>query len=185
MNSGLIANRYAQAFNEYVKAHGDVDGVYGQARVILSAMGKLTKFRLAITDARAVSMDRKVELLSASVNPQSLRPELVTLLELMQRNGRSEFFRLTLLDFLNIYREEHGLVMVQLTTASEQGDLVPLVADLVSRKTGKTAIVNRKVDPDIIGGFIYESWGTRLDASVRRSLDDLHDELIEINRRLV
>lgn len=185
MNSGLIANRYAQAFNEYLKGRGDADKVYQQARVVLSAMGRLPKFRLALTDARAVSMERKLELLSASVDPQPLCPEFGTLLELMQRNGRSEFFRLTLLDFLNIYREEHGLVMVQLTTAGEQGDLVPLVTDLVSRKTGKTAIVNRKVDPDIIGGFIYESWGTRLDASVRRSLDDLRDELIEINRRLV
>lgn len=185
MNSGLIAARYAKAFLEYVNGRGSVDDVYNQVRVILSAMGKLPKFRLAITDSKALAMDRKLELLAASVDPQPLAKEIADLLALMQKNSRVEFFRLTLLDFLNLYRDERNIVMVQLTTATEQPKLVPLIEKLVREDFGKTADINRKIDPDIVGGFIFESWGYRIDASVRRDLDELRDELLEKNTRLV
>lgn len=186
MNSGLIASRYGKAFLALADTHGSADSVYGQARLILSAMKKVEKFRLAITDAKAVSLDRKIGLLQACVAPAALQDEFRRLLVLMHGNGRTEFFRLALLDFLHLYRKERGIVMVQLTTAGAlEEDMAPLFDELVRREGGKTAVINKAVNPDIIGGFICESWGYRIDASARRSLDIIKDELTETNRRLV
>lgn len=185
MNSGLIAARYAKALLALVNNHGSADAVYAQCRTILSSMGKLPKFRLAITDARAVALEQKCELLRAAVAPEVLCQELLSLLTLMQKNGRSEFYRLVLLDFINLYRRERNIVMVQLTTADDSVGDVERIEKLVECKYGKKAVVRHKIDSSIIGGFILESWGYRLDASVRRSLDELRKELARINRRLV
>lgn len=185
MNSGQIASRYALAFHELVEGSGAADAVYGQVRVILSAMGRLPKFRLALTDPRALPLEEKLRLLEASVAPQQLQGAIADLLTLMHRKGRSEFFRLSLLDFLDLYRQKRGLVMVQLTTATAREDLVEPIERMVKDDFGKTAVVNSIVDPDIVGGFIFETWGHRLDASVRTALEQLRDELIQINRRLV
>lgn len=69
MNSGLIAHRYAGAFLEFLEGKGKADAVYGQIRVILSAMGKLPKFRIAITDPNSVSLAKRKDLLAAAVAP--------------------------------------------------------------------------------------------------------------------
>lgn len=185
MNSGLIAHRYAGAFLEFLEGKGRADAVYGQIRVILSAMGKLPKFRIAITDPKSVSLAKRKDLLAAAVAPQELCPEIASLLELMHQNGRSEFFRLALLDFLTMYRQSRNLVMVQLTSAKEDQRLVPIITKLVEEDFGKKAVINQKIDPSIIGGFVFESWGYRLDASVRRQLEELRNQLKEENRRLV
>ncbi len=186
MNSGLIANRYAQAFLALADAHGSADAVYEQARIILSAMKKVEKFRLAVTDAKGVSPERKTELLQACVAPAPLQDEFRRLLALMHENGRTEFFRLALLDFLHLYRKERGIVMVRITTAgAQEEDMAPLCDALTRLEGGKTAVISKVVNPDIIGGFICESWGYRIDASLRRSLDIIKDGLTETNRRLV
>lgn len=185
MNSGQIASRYAQAFLDFVESRGNADAVYDQVRTILSAMGKLVKFRVAITDSRALPLDRKMELLADCVSPEPLCREISDFLTLMHRKGRSEFFRIALLDFLRLYRQKRGIVMVQLTTAAQREDLLAPIQELVKKDIGMTAVVNSKVDPDIAGGFILETWGHRMDASVRTKLNQLEEELKRINRRLV
>lgn len=185
MNSGLIANRYAHAFLSFLEGKGRADDVYEQVRVILSAMGKLPALRLALTDPHSASEQKRQKLLQAAVAPSPLCPEIEDFRRLMQKNSRSEFFRLALLDFLTLYREKRGLVMVQLTSASEHEKLVPVITSLVENDFGKKAIIRQKTDPSIIGGFVFESWGYRLDASVRSALERLREELKEKNTRLV
>lgn len=185
MNSGLIANRYAKAFLEFANAHGNARAVYEQVRTILSLMGRLPKFRVALTDARAVSLQKKEELLRASFPGEALSEEILSLLRLMHRNSRVEFFNLVLLDYLTLYREYNNMEMVQITTATDDPAMVDRILSSVREDNGKTPLVNHKVDPEILGGFIYESWEKRLDASVRGQLEKVREELTVKHRRLV
>jgi F-type H+-transporting ATPase subunit delta len=41
------------------------------------------------------------------------------------------------------------------------------------------------VDPDLIGGFVFELDGRRLDASVRSQLDRIRRQLVDESSRLV
>ena len=45
--------------------------------------------------------------------------------------------------------------------------------------------LEEKVDPDIIGGFIFELDGYRLDASVENHLSRIRRQLVEKNNRIV
>lgn len=185
MNSGVIASRYATAFLEYVQSRSTDEKVYEQTRVLLSIMGREPRLRTALSDRKGLGPEVRRRLLAAAVAPAELCPEFEHLLTLMERNSRVEYFRLVLLDFLNRYRESKGIEVVQITTASPQKELVEAVTASISKGLAVPPLVNHKTDPGIIGGVIVETWKFRVDASVRRNLDDLKEELTEINRRLV
>lgn len=172
MNSGSIATRYAQAFMGFVAARGTEDAVSGQVSVLLSAMKSVPKLRQAITDRQSVPIEEKLNLLDMVFSPDGkLHEDIAGLVKMMYANERIELLRLALLDFLYLYREKHGILHVRVTLPDESAQIPAMLEDFVAQQFNKTALVNTKIDPGIIGGFIVESTGYRLDASVRTQLE--------------
>ena len=185
MNSGILTERYAKAFYDFAGEQGRLESVYGQCRTILSAMSSEAKFRKAILAKEGISFEIKLSLLESAVAPEPLCEELARLLTLMHRNGRQEYFRLVLLGFLNLYREEKKLIMVQVTTAVPDIEMDGVIRHYLETNLGRKAIIKHKVDSSIVGGFIYESWGYRVNASIRKQLDLIKDALTDYNKRMV
>lgn len=177
MHDGIIADRYARAFLAYTDAHGISEAVSGQAGPLLSLMGRLPEFRSALASAFGLSFEDRLSLLKAAVNPAPLDGAIERFYSLMDRNGRTELFRIALLDYLTLYRESRGIKMVRVTTACDDGQMAESIGRLASRAFGRKVSVVHKVDPEIIGGFIVESWDSRLDASVRGSLERVGKQL--------
>ena len=63
--------------------------------------------------------------------------------------------------------------------------LAEKIESLLSERTGSHVVLDHKTDPSIIGGFVFEMDGYRLDASASGRLDRLRKELVEENSRLV
>ena len=185
MYNGMIAYRYSVAFLQYVTGSEAEQNVYEQVRVILRVMGRSKALCDHISDCRSVSHEEKVRLLETVIMPRKLAPELNNLLALMEKNGRTEFFRQVLLDFLRYYREAKGLLAVNIVTAAEDDTLIPLVEKIVREEGGQKALIRKRVDPDIIGGFIVESWGYRYDASVLAALESIRKQLQRKEKRIV
>jgi F-type H+-transporting ATPase subunit delta len=83
--------------------------------------------------------------------------------------------------FEALYEEHSGILRVSITTA------VPLDADLerraraaVERRTGKTARIVKRVDPDILGGVILLAGDKIIDGSIRNRLGEMRRELLEL-----
>ena len=86
--------------------------------------------------------------------------------------------------YITLYRKEKNIVAVTLTTAVTADDaLKEKVASMVGH--GAEVEMLNVVDPSIIGGFICETDSRRLDASVKRQLRDINEQLIKQNRKLV
>lgn len=185
MNSGIIATRYATALWKLVSKDGTAGKVYSQAGTILRAFSGIPEFSSAMAYPQSASIERKILLLQSCVAPDSLEPGIEKLARLMNRNDRIAHLRLALLDFLNIYRDENGIKMVRITTASEDDKMLDIAGNIDDGRPAKQISVTHRVDPSIIGGFIYESWGKRLDCSIKGSLERVREQLIEKNKRLV
>jgi F-type H+-transporting ATPase subunit delta len=74
---------------------------------------------------------------------------------------------------------EEGRLDVELTTAYELSDseataIVKQIQDASGRKVEAT----RKVDPELIGGFVLQAGSMRVDASVRGRIERLRRELV-------
>jgi len=82
-------------------------------------------------------------------------------------------------EFDRLMAVEERRLSVELTTAYELSDadakaLVKQIEDASGRKVEAT----RKVDPNLIGGFVLQAGSMRVDASVRGRLEGLRQELV-------
>jgi F-type H+-transporting ATPase subunit delta len=89
-------------------------------------------------------------------------------------------------DFVTIYRRGIGIRKAHLVTATEPSErLLQRLKALVKQKTGDDVIIEVEVDPSIIGGFVFDIDEYLLDASIKHQLDQIRQQFIEKNRRII
>lgn len=133
---------------------------------------------------QALSFDKKLSLMESALD-EPLEEGLVKFLELVRKNGRMEYLLRIMLSFINMYRKERNIRAGHLVTAVPVVCLAEKIESLLSERTGSHVVLDHKTDPSIIGGFVFEMDGYRLDASAKGRLDRLRKELVEENSRLV
>ncbi len=159
MDTGVISSRYARALLKYVLQTGNAERVFTQVRALLE----------------------DPDILSSA----ALEPELAAFTALLSRKGRIGYARLIFTTFVRMYCESAGIRLVSLSTAAPAPELAARLQEVISRKTGCRVVMDPKVDPELIGGFVFESGDRRLDASVRSQLERIRRQFTETNRRIV
>jgi len=81
--------------------------------------------------------------------------------------------------FNEIWNQEHGEIVATLESARELGPTArDTVVDYLKAKTdAKKIILEEKIDPELIGGFVLRYGSKVLDGSLKNSLDSLRLEL--------
>lgn len=206
MNTGIIATRYATALLKMVDETGSGELVAAQVQVIEKLLDEVPDFRRAVDDP-AVAAVQKISLFEASLK-DSMAQELHKFLELLIRNGRIGDVRLVLTTFVTEYYRSRHIKRARLVVADPAlldpeptpSDPVPVegslrqaqrpalesrLRELIGKETGCELLLETKVDPSLIGGFVFEVEDMILDASVSRQLDVIRHQFIEKNRRIV
>ncbi|MBR5703720.1 MAG: F0F1 ATP synthase subunit delta [Bacteroidales bacterium] len=158
MNQGAVASRYGRAFLQFVEESGRGEQVFTQVRALLA---------------------------DPSSAPQPLEPALEKLVLLLRRNHRLDCLKLILHDFVRLWCKEHKVVLVKLVTAVPSPGLPERLEALIAARTGCKVIMATAIDPDILGGFMLELDNEMLDASVRRQIDDIRNQLVQKNNRII
>ncbi len=184
MNAGIIASRYARAFLEYVREERAGENVYSQSCILVHLMNELPQMKGYMESQNDISLDRKVSLMSAAL-PAPPDACLVSFLRLVTYRRRTEYFPRMLLSFIEQYRQECNIKVGSLVTAVRNDLLRGRLEDMFHDRTGAEVHLEEKVDPDLVGGFVFELDGYRLDASVANHLERLRRQLIEKNNRIV
>ena len=71
-----------------------------------------------------------------------------------------------------------------LITASEADiKTEKLILEMVTKRTGSTVELEKKIDPELIGGFVLELDNLRWDASLSGELKKISGKLTELNRK--
>jgi len=100
-------------------------------------------------------------------------------LRLVAEKGRSGQIEDIAREFDRLMAVEERRLNVELTTARELSDAE--ARDLlgqIEQASGRTVEATRKVDPNLIGGFVLQAGSMRVDASVRGRLQGLRHELV-------
>ena len=158
MNGGVISTRYARALLQLTQESGRGEQVFSQARSLLA---------------------------DPSVAPSPLEDDLTRLVLLLRRNGRGNLLRFILNDFVRMYCDKAGVLLVHLTSAVEAPGLPERISSLLGAKTGRRVVIESAVDPSLMGGFVLEVDDRQLDASVRTQLERIRSQFIEKNNRIV
>ena len=184
MNAGLIASRYAKAFLKYVQEAGSGEKVYSQVCGLVRVIEELPQMRVYLEDGSDVPLEKKLSLLSAALETP-LDDSISVFLKMVTDNHRVEYFHRMLLSFVGQYRAANNIKVGKVVTAVPYDDLGDRLEALFHDRTGAEVHLSEEVDPDIIGGFVFEMDGYRLDASVENHLNHIRRQLVEKNNRIV
>ena len=154
MNTGVISSRYARALLLLTQEDGSGAEVFAQARALLKG---------------------------PSTVPQPLSADLAKLVMLLRRNGRGEYLRFVLADFVRLYCSSTGARIAHLTTAAPS----PGLSERIKALLGGTVYLDTEVDPAIEGGFVLTVDDLMLDASVKGQIERIRREFISRNQRIV
>ena len=184
MNSGVIASRYAKALLKYADEAGAGDKVYSQAVVIVLRMEEVRQLREYLEDHPEIIPEKKLQLLEAALGEEPA-PELKNFLNLVIQRRRCGYFMRMMYSFISQYRSEASIKVGKIVTAMPAEGLKEKLEEAFGNKTGAKVILEEKVDPAIIGGFVFELDDWRMDASVRSHLEKIRNCLVETNNRIV
>ena len=164
MNTGVVSRRYAKALLDFAMDRGNEDKIYEEVKTLARHFANVPDLRRTI-DNPVVTMKR--------------------FLLLVLNGKREKFLQFMTWSYIDLYRERKHILMGKLTTAIEAPELVKKLEKIASKKTNSKIEITSKVDPSIIGGYIMEIDGYRLDASVDYQLKKVKRQFIEKNRRIV
>ena len=184
MNSGVIASRYAKALLSYVTEDGAGEKTYSQACALVQCLSVLPQLREYVLKHDDIPLEKKAGLLLSALG-EPLADHLRRFMRLVADHRRMEFFDAMLWSFIARYREVCRIKVGSLVTPVPDDGLRERLEGIFHDRTSCEVRFRTEVNPDLIGGFVLELDGYRLDASVRTRLEQIRRALIDDTNRIV
>lgn len=172
MSADRIAVRYATPILELAEEKKLLDKVKADMESFLQACDD-TKDLSLMLKSPIIPHLKKAEILkkifSGKVTDLTLQA-----FDIITRKSRENLLEDIAKQFLHLYNVKKGLAEVTVTTSVKLDEGMKKAFEKLSKSvTGKEPILNEKVDPEIIGGYILRLGDLQLDDSVSGQLKDL------------
>lgn len=184
MNTGVVSRRFAKALLAYAKEEGQEDKVYEEVRTLAAHFVEVPGLRHAIENP-VLEKSKKVELLCEASGGKTVSKVLTRFFNLVLEERREKFLQFMTWSYIDLYQEDKIILIGKLTTAASSPKLVEHLQKLAAERTHGKVILEEKVDKNLIGGYVIELAGYRLDASVANQLKRVKQQFIAKNRRIV
>ena len=179
MSDGLIPRRYAKALYKLAVENGDAQEIYELLKQLSFRYAAIDELKRAVLNPESSDEEKGAYMLKlAGGKPGS---SLDKFLLLCVRNNRAEYLQKISLAYVDLYREEHEIAHVVITTAAPMPEAeINAIIDIVKKRLGAMTLeIEQKIDPELIGGFTVAINGLVLDASVKRELNELQLQLLK------
>jgi F-type H+-transporting ATPase subunit delta len=175
MASTAVARRYGKSLLTLCKEQQAVDAVDRDMRA-LSAAVKQNRELSAILGSPVVRPEKKEAIVRAVFNDaHSLTGDFLAMLA---RKGRAGLLGGMADAFVGLVREERGIVLAEVVTASPLDDARRTeINELIGKVHEGGVELSEKVDPTLIGGFKLRVGDRMIDATVYQSLRAMHRNL--------
>jgi F-type H+-transporting ATPase subunit delta len=170
-----LARVYARALFEAAQEGGVLDEIHDQLGLWADALGQTKDLQTFFFSPRFTTAEKK-QAIRQIIDGGDER--FLNFLELLaERHRLPVTFRIRR-TFDEMWREEHKLLSVDVTSAVELDDeLVRSIGARIEERTGRRIELKSHVDPDIIGGLVLRVGNKILDASVHGRLERLRRQL--------
>ena len=168
----------AKALYKLGLENGDTQEIYELLKPISRGISGLDDVKRVLLNPRVKDEDKgKVMMQLIGAKPGSSLDKFILL---VIKNNRTELLRRIALSYVNIYREEHNILRLVITTAAElpQEKIDNIVAVVKERLGDATLEIEQHIDPELIGGFTVKVGDILLNASVKNELNQLRLKLI-------
>lgn len=174
MGKGISARRHAQAVFQIALETGQLDRWQSDLEAMAGVLQDAEV--VAFLENPRISHERKTELLRVAL--RGVAPAALNLARLLAAKNRLRMVPNLTTEYRRLVHIQKGIVQVDVVAA------VPLtepekerIGRGVAAITGKTVMLDLKIDPEIIGGLVVRMEDKLMDGSVRTRLRDLRRSL--------
>lgn len=181
MNDGLIPRRYAKALYKFAREKGQDATMYRLMTDLCAGFSAQPALQSTMANP-FVADNAKQKLVTTACGLSKPDKVLDDFLLMLSDNKRLPMLHSIALAYLDIYRQEHDIHKVTVTSA------VPLdkatekrISDVIQHQIGAGATMEYTsvVDPALIGGFTVAIDNDKLDASIANELKQLKLNLLQ------
>ena len=177
MNTGMIPTRYAAALLAYASESGHEEQLYETAKTTLKSFEEQARLTRVLQNP-VVGTEQKKQLILLASN-QAKGGIFERFVDLLLSNHREAYLQLTMLKYIDMYREQKGIFKATVTSAVKlDAAVVTRLSSIIEKKRKGNLELEMKIQPDVLGGFILDVDDTRWDASIKRQLQQIKNELI-------
>lgn len=176
MRDRKVAARYAEALLRTAKPAGTLAGCAESYAGVIEVMAA-NRDLVIFLDSPQVSEREKKEVLQKVLGPR-LEPVLLDFFNLLLDRNRIELLRDIGEVFAELVEADQGLVRARVVTAiALPADLEAKLRDKLAQVTGKNVVLEKKIDPAVLGGVCVTLGDRIIDGTVRTNLDRLRKTL--------
>jgi F-type H+-transporting ATPase subunit delta len=170
-----IAQVYARSLFEVARDQDKLDDIREQLGEFADAV-EADKGLTTFFFSPYFSTEEKKDGLKKAV--EGAEPIFMNFLELLLEKHRMPAIHRIRREYDGLWREEHKLLNVQVTSAVKlDEEVVKSLGDRISEQTGRQVDLTAKVEPDILGGIVLRVGNSILDASIRNRLEQLRRQV--------
>lgn len=173
MKDVLLARRYAKALFDLALEKSCLDEVNADMTLIAQVM----------TENRDLCLVMASPIINAAAKKNIIRKifegkvNVITLsfMDILIRKGRETHIHAIAFQFKELYLEHKNIITISITTTTTiDKQLEQKIIDVFAKETNKTILIENKIDPNIIGGFVLDMGDYHYDASIKKIIARLH-----------
>lgn len=175
MSEIQVASRYAKSLIDLAQEQNVLEPVRQDIELFIKICKENSELR-AVLGNPIISLDKKAAILSG-IFTGKVNPLILNYFKIVVNKGRSEILYATAKEFLNSYNALKNIVKATVSSAAPLSEKSrKQIEDAVKEVTKGEVLLEAKVDPDLIGGYILTVGDKQLDASISSSLKKLKKE---------
>jgi F-type H+-transporting ATPase subunit delta len=174
-----VARRYAHALFDSASVHGLLDTVASDLAGLVRLLRDEPRLSSVLVSPQVTTAEKR-QLLTAVLGGRA-HALVLELLWLLLEKKRLPVIHQIIEGYQELLEAHRNIVRAEVTTA------VPLPAQqeqrlkaALERRTGKTIMLQRKVDPRIVGGVMVRMGDQVIDRSIRRVFQEMKASLLEV-----
>lgn len=186
MDIGVIAKRYAKALLQYAQLEKTEDKVYAEVLQWIESYRTIPQLAQVLGNPLLPAEQKEKVICQAASTAVS--PTFQKFAALVVAHRRESFMFFIAHSYVTLYRAAKHISIGKLITAVPASEGVANRLEKMVEAQSKDSvdvILETKVDPSIMGGFIFQIDDLRLDASVKNQFDKIKKQFIEKNKRII
>jgi len=167
MKNLAVSRRYAKALILIGQEDGQAEQYNAELESVVGLFDTQVDFETALINPLFNKNDRK-KVLEAVLAATDLSAIMKSFLILLFDKGRIGFLREIASYYKDLADELKGVVKASIVSATElSSEAVEKIKESLSKKTGKTIVLNVQQDPGLIGGVVTKIGDLVMDGSVK------------------
>ena len=179
MNYPRLAGRYAKSLLDLATEQNQVDAVYADMKWLHSICKSNPDF-VAVLRSPVIKPSAKEKILE-SITKERVSKLTSAFIQLLVRKARELNLPEIVTTYIDQFNALRNIHKVKITTADPISEEMKnaIMANVKATATaGQTFEIETAVNNELIGGFLLETSGTLVDASILRDLKDIHKQFL-------